>query len=99
MRNIHTYLKGRHVIISEVLKTQVLEQLHINHMGMDKTKLLACDSIYWVNINDDINNFIKNCTTCLLFQQPQPKDKMIHHDIPLRPWVIGVDMFTLNNKH
>ena len=27
------------------------------------------------------------------------KDKIIHHDIPIRPWdVIGADMFILNNK-
>ena len=37
----------------------------------------------------------KNCTTDLTFQLTQPKDKMIHHDIPVRPWgVIGADMFT-----
>ena len=56
-------MKGRHVIVPEMLKTQALEQLHINHMGIEKTKLLTHDSIYWVNINDDIENFIKNCTT------------------------------------
>ena len=27
------------------------------------------------------------------------KDKIIHHDILIRPWdVIGADMFTLDNK-
>ena len=93
-------MKGRHVIITEVLKAQALNQLHINHIGIEKTKFLACESVYWVNINDDIENFIKNCTTCLTLQQTQPKDKMTHHDIPLRTWdVIGADMFTLNNKH
>ena len=93
-------MKGRHVIIPEVLKAQMLDQLHINHMGIEKTKLLACKSIYWVNINDDIENFIKKCTTCLTFQQIQPKDKMLHHDIPVRPWdIIVMDMFTLNNKY
>ena len=35
-----------------------------------------------------------------MFQQTQPKDKMIHHDIPVRPWdITGKDMFTLNNKY
>ena len=29
----------------------------------------------------------------------QPKEKIIHHDIPLRPWeVLGVDILQLNNK-
>ena len=30
----------------------------------------------------------------------QPKEKIIHLDIPLRPWeVLGVDVFHLNNKN
>ena len=30
----------------------------------------------------------------------QPKEKIIHHDIPLRPWeVLGVNIFHLNNKN
>ena len=30
----------------------------------------------------------------------QPKEKMIHHDIPLRPWeVLAADVFHFNNKN
>ena len=30
----------------------------------------------------------------------QPKEKIIHHDIPVRPWdVISANMFYLDNKH
>ena len=30
----------------------------------------------------------------------QPKEKIIHHDTPLRPWeVLGTDIFHLNNKN
>ena len=61
-------IKGRHVIIPELLKAQVPDQIHINHIRIEKEKLLACESLYWVNINDDIKNFIKSCTTCLTFQ-------------------------------
>ena len=41
-------MKGRHIIIPEVLNPQVLDQLHINHMGIEKkkTKLLAFKFIY-----------------------------------------------------
>ena len=35
-------VKDRHIIIPERLKQQVPDQLHINHMGIKKTKLLAC---------------------------------------------------------
>ena len=81
-------------------KTQALEELHINHMGIKKTILVACESEYWVNVNYDIEKCITNCTTCITFQQKQLKDNIIHFDILSKPWeVIGADMFTLNNKH
>ena len=48
-------LKGRHIIIPTSLKQQVLDQLHINHMGIEKNKL-TCESVYWSNINADIKN-------------------------------------------
>ena len=87
-------LKGRFIVIPDSLKQQVLIQLHINHMGIEKRKLLACESIFWHNINANIEAHIKLCATCLEFQQTQPKEKLMHHDIPLRPWVvIGADVF------
>ena len=45
-------------------------------MGIEKTKLLACKLVYWVNINDDIEKHIKNYTTCLAFQQTQLKNNI-----------------------
>ena len=93
-------LKDRCIVIPDSLKEQVLTQLHASHMGIEKTKLLACESVFWSNINDDIEAYIKHCATCLEFQQTQPKDKIIHHDIPLRPWeVVSTDVFHFKNKH
>ena len=93
-------LKGRCIVIPDSLKQQVLTQLHTSHMGIEKTKLLAHDSVFWSNINTDMEAYIKQCPTCLEFQQTQPKEKITHHDIPLRSWeVVGADVFHLKNKH
>ena len=93
-------LKGRHIVLPDSLKQQVLTQLHTSHMGIEKTKLLACDSVFWSNINTDIKAYIKHYATCLEFQRMQPKEKITHHDIPLRPWeVVGADVFHFKNKH
>ena len=89
-------LKGRPIIIPTSLGQQELDQLHTNHMGIEKTKLPACESVYWSSINVDI----KNCATCLEYKQMQPKEMIIYHDIPLRPWeVLGTDIFHFNNKN
>ena len=93
-------LKGKCIIIPNGLKEQKLNQLHTNHMGIEKTKLLACECVYWPSINADIKKYIRQGVTCLQFQQMQPQEKIVHHNIPLRPWeVVGADVFHYNNKN
>ena len=73
--------------------------LHIKNIGIEKTKLLVCKSVYWIDMNADFENHTKNCSTRLDFQQTQLNEKFILHDIPGKLWeVIGTKMFTLNNK-
>ena len=72
---------------------KALDQLHVSHMGKQKTGLLACASIYWININADIENYIKIVPICLNSQVTQPKDKTLLHE-SVRP-----DIFSINNKH
>ena len=38
-------MKGRHVIIPQELKQQVLDQLHLNHMCMEKKNKATCVQI------------------------------------------------------
>ena len=64
-------------MIPDTLQKQVLGQLHINHMVIEKTKLLVCESIYWPGINSNIEKYIKNCSTCFEFPQTQPKEQIM----------------------
>ena len=89
-------LQGRHIVIPYSLRQQVLTQLHRSQMGIEKTKLLACDSVFWSNINTDIEGYIKHCATCLKFQQTQPKEKITHHDIPRRPWEVVAQTYFIS---
>ena len=93
-------LKGKCIMIPNSLKEQVLNQLHTNDMGIEKTKLLAHECVYWPSINADIKKYITQWATCLQFQQTQPQERIIHHEITLWPWeVVGADMFHYNNKN
>ena len=93
-------MKGGCTIVPQELRQQVLDQLYLNNMGIEKTKLLICESVYCANINNNIEDHVNNCNTCLEFQQAQPKKKIIHHNTLLRPWeVLGADIFQLNNKN
>ena len=53
-----------------------------------------CDLVYWVNMNADINNTVKQCATCLEYQQIQPHEKTLPYDIPCKSWeMVGVYVF------
>ena len=67
-------LKGMCIAIPMVLQKQALQQLHINHIGIQKkkkkiNKLLACKSIYWIGMNVDIENHIQNGFMCKHIQK------------------------------
>ena len=68
-------LKDRCVVIPETLQKQALEQLHINHMGTGKKQLLACKSIYWTGMTNDIENHKKIALHVFNFQQMHPNEK------------------------
>ena len=42
------------VVIPKRIQKQAVEQLYINYIGIEKTRLLACKSIYWTGMNSDI---------------------------------------------
>ena len=48
-------------MIPEQCKTEVLEKLHEGHFGIEHTKLRARDSVYWPQINKDVETLIKTC--------------------------------------
>ena len=60
-------LKGTRIIIPDECRDEVLGKLHEGHFGIDRTKLRARDSVYWLQINRDIETLVKSCEKCQEF--------------------------------
>ena len=60
-------LRGKRIVKPASLKHHALDELHIHHMGIDRTCLLACVYRYWMNINDDIEKAIETAQQVLNF--------------------------------
>ena len=91
-------LKGTRVIIPESMQPFILDRLHYGHLGIDNTRLRAKDSVYWININRDIETTVKSCHICQEHQPAQQHEMLLPHEIPSRPWkVVGTDMFFFND--
>ena len=58
------------------------------------------ECINWVNMDTAVKNTMRNYSTCIEFQQMQPKDKIILCDIAGKPWeVVGADLFNINRNN
>ena len=60
-------MKSICTIIPKELQRHALEQIRNNHIGIDKTRLQVCESIYCVNMNANIENTINIVTYVLIF--------------------------------
>ncbi len=92
--------KGKQILIPESLRKDILAQLHASHQGIEKTRRLARESVFWPKINDDIEHLIKSCNHCNEFQPRNKKEPMKAHDIPNGPWQkLGTDLFQVQERH
>ena len=50
-------------------------------------------------MTSEIKDYIAKCTVCATYQREQPKEPLISHQIPTRPWeTVGCDIFHFEDK-
>ncbi|KAK9687504.1 Integrase zinc binding domain [Popillia japonica] len=72
-------LLGNRVIIPYQMRSNLLELLHKQHIGMVRMKMVARNEVYWAGIDSDIEQYCNSCKTCLIHQ---PKATQV----PLASW-------------
>ena len=91
-------LKGTNrLVIPKSLQQEVLSQIHYAHLGIEKCRLRARASVFWVGINSDIEKLIKGCDSCQTYKPENQKEPLMPHDVPPHPWhTVGTDLFYLD---
>ena len=75
------------------MQSELLARLHEPHQETIKTKLRARTSVFWRELNKDIDNNTKACQVCQELQDSQQKEPTIQTEIPTRPWhTIAADL-------
>ncbi|GBO24116.1 hypothetical protein AVEN_44005-1 [Araneus ventricosus] len=57
-------LWGNRVVIPEILRGKVLDELHISHSGIEEMKSLARCYVWWSKIEEDIETHVGLCEPC-----------------------------------
>ena len=45
--------RGRQILVPQSMQKDILNRLHCGHQGVEKTRRLARESVYWLKINRD----------------------------------------------
>lgn len=86
------------IVVPSKLRNEMLMQIHEGHCGIEKCKSRARQLLYWPNMNQDIEMYIRKCKICEKFAYKNPKEKLKSYSIPKRPWErIGSDIFSYGN--
>lgn len=79
-------LFGDRVIIPKIFRKRVLNQLHKPHLGIQLTKSIARNYVYWPKIDQDIESLIKSCDKCAIAAKSPIKTILHSWPTPASAW-------------
>ena len=92
--------RGDRIVVPVTLRKSLTEKLHQAHMGVESTLRRARTSLWWPGMNSQLKQFISSCQVCQSFQRNNPKETLMSHCIPDRPWSkIAADPFEFKGEH
>ena len=92
-------MKGSRIIIPDSLRSENLRLLHDGHQGIQKCKQNSEQSVWWPEINKDIEFMVKTCPECCQNSR-QKVEPMISSEYPSRPWQkVAADFFEKDGEH
>lgn len=92
------FFENRLVVPSSV-RPFFLAKLHEGHLGIEKTKRLARETVNWPGMTVDITNFVKACSVCQKFARNNIKQPLQSYLIASYPrQQLAADIATFNGK-
>ena len=91
-------VKGTRLVIPPSMRRHMLGLIHRSHLGIAKCKQRAREIMYWPSMNADIEDAIKNCSSCADVQRQQLKQPLRSSPLPDFPFQrVSTDIFEFHN--
>ena len=79
-------LWGQKVVVPPQGRTVLLDELHLGNPGICRMKALARSTMWWLNIDRELEIRVKSCNECLQ-NKHKPAEAPLHPwEFPGRPW-------------
>ena len=83
-------------------REEILKLIHEGHLGLNKCKMRAKETMYWLGINEQLEHLILNCQLCLKYSRSKDKNMphtALGHEIPSVPWSkVTTDIYHFESK-
>ena len=90
-------LKGTRIIIPDEKREKILKLIHEGHLGLNKCKMRAKETVYWLGINEQLEHLVLTCQLCLKYSRSKEKNMphtALGHEVPPVPWSkVATDIF------
>ena len=71
--------KCTRIVIPNKKDESILKLIHEGHLGLNKCKLCAKETVYWSGLNAQLEKLILNCELCLKYSQSKCKQPPTWH--------------------
>ena len=80
------------------MQREILSRLHEAHQGIVKCRERARNTVWWLGINKQLEEVVRNCSKCAESRSDKA-EPMMYSEFPNRPWEkVASDLFE-HNKH
>ena len=87
-------LRGTRIVIPAVLQQRAIDIAHETHLGIEKTKSLIREKIWFPQIDSRVKDTIEQCITCQAVGKPKPPEPLRMTEMPELPWrTVHVDFY------
>ena len=81
-------LRGNRIVIPQTLQQRAVDIAHEAHLGIEKTKALIREKIWFPKIDNVVKDKIESCIVCQAVGRPKPPEPLAMIQMPKRPWEI-----------
>ena len=82
-------MKDTRVVVPNKQCKAILKLIHRGHLGLNKCKLQAKETVYLPGLNDQLEKHVFNCQLCLKYLNSKHKQEpslSLGQEVPLYPW-------------
>ncbi|XP_045170972.2 uncharacterized protein K02A2.6-like [Mercenaria mercenaria] len=92
-------VRGSKIVIPKSEQSDMINAVHMNHPGCQKSVDRARDILFWSGMTKQIKEHVLACPICVKYRAANSKEPLLPHDIPELPWQnVECDLFTFNDE-